>query len=162
MLVVIAVGSVLLGIAAGLLVLLMGVEQSSRESLRQQVTLANLAVQFRRDVGGCTRVLPPDAKPQGSAGWRFEEPGGAIVQYRVQGTSLIRALLKGGVTREQEAYQLPQDAQVSLEMSAARAPAIVSLLITAPRSKPTQSAPRAVEIDAALGADRTLSGLTEE
>ena len=54
---VIAVGSVLLGIASGLLVLLMGVEQSSRESLRQQVALANLARQFRSDAGGCIRIL---------------------------------------------------------------------------------------------------------
>ena len=150
MLVTIAVGSVLLGIASGLLVLLMSVEQNSRDGLRQQVTLANLATQFRRDAGGCTRFA------EGSPGWRFEQPEGTVVQYRVQGTSLIRVLMQDGVAREQEAYQLPDDAQVSLELSTARGPAIVRLLMAAPQGKPTRGPPRAVEIDAALGADRAL------
>jgi type II secretory pathway component PulJ len=192
MLVVIAVGSVLLGIASGLLVLLMSVEQSSRESLRQQVALANLAGQFRRDVRGCTRMLPPDGKttsprfpgrvgqareasagppsgahsgpalargalvPPYSAGWRFEAAEGTIVQYRVQGTSLIRVLVNRGVVLEQEAYQLPEDAQVSLEISATHGPAIVSLLIAMPKGKPARGAPSAVEIDAAMAADLAL------
>jgi hypothetical protein len=170
----------------------MGLEQNSRESLRQQVTLADLARQFRCDVRGCTRVLPPDGKttspqfpgrvgqarqasagppsgthggpplaqgelvPPYSAGWRFEGPEGAVVQYRVQGSSLIRVLVTQGVVREQEAYQLPEDAHVSLEQSDAREPAIVSLLITTAQGKPTRGATRAIEIDAALGADRTL------
>jgi hypothetical protein len=154
--VVIAVGSVLLGIASGLLVLLMSVEQSSRESLRQQVTLANMAGRFRRDVRNCTRVLPPDTKQQGLREWRLEASEGTVVKYRVEGTSLVRVLVDRGVAREQEAYQLPEDAQVSLEPSAARGPAIVSLLIATPPGKPTRGAPRAVEIDASLGADRTL------
>ncbi len=162
---VIAVGSVLLGIASGLLVLLMGVEQSSRESLRQQVALANLARQFRSDAGGCIRILgrvgqarqasagppsgthggpslaPGELVPPYSAGWQFEEPEGTIVRYRVQGNSLIRVLVDRGVVREQEAYQLPEDAQVSLEQSDAREPAIVSLLITTPPGKRVQNAP---------------------
>ncbi len=155
MLVVIAVGSVLLGIASGLLVLLMGVEQASRELLRQEVALASLADQFRRDVWGSTRLLPADGKTN-SPGWRFEAAEGTVVQYRVQGTSLIRAVLDGGVAREQEAYQLPGDAQVAIEPPAVRGPAIVSLLITTPQGKPGRGSPCAVEVDAALGADRTL------
>jgi prepilin-type N-terminal cleavage/methylation domain-containing protein len=173
LLAVIAVGSVLLGIACGLLALLMGIEQSSQESLRRQVTLANLARQFRSDAGGCTRVAegessifvgrklglsptPGNAKRKASPGWRFEAPEGAVVQYRVQGTSLVRVLIVGGLAREREAYQLPEDAQVSLELSAARGPVILSLLITTPQGERVQDAPRAVEIDAALGADRML------
>ena len=177
---VIAVGSVLLGIASGLLVLLMGVEQSSRESLRQQVALANLARQFRSDAGGCIRILgrvgqarqasagppsgthggpslaPGELVPPYSAGWQFEEPEGTIVRYRVQGNSLIRVLVDRGVVREQEAYQLPEEC-ASLAGAVRRPRA--SHRQPVDHDAPGQACPkraRAVEIDAALGADRTL------
>jgi prepilin-type N-terminal cleavage/methylation domain-containing protein len=162
LLVVIAVGSVLLGIACGLVVLLLGIEQSSRESLRQQVALADLARQFRRDVRNGARLLPPDGKPQAASAWRIAAAEGAVIQYRVEGSSLIRALLHGGVVREQQAYQLPEDAQVAIDVSAARGPAIVSLSITTPQGKPIRGSPCAVEIDAALGADGTLLGAAAE
>jgi len=156
LLAVIAVGSVLLGIASGLLVLLMSVEENSRDSRRQQVMLSELAGQFRRDVRRCVRVLPADAKRRGSPEWRLAMPEGTVVQYRVQGTSLVRILTDSGVVREQEAYQLPEEAQVSLELPAAGGPAIVSLLIATPQGKPLRGALHAVQIDVGLGADRML------
>jgi hypothetical protein len=179
MLAVIAVGSVLLGIASGLLVLLMSVEENSRDSLRQQVMLSELAGQFRRDVRRCARVAegdspifvgrklgqspaPAEAKPQGLSAWRLQMPEGTVVQYRVHGTSLIRVLSEGGVVREQEAYQLPEKSQVSLELSAAGGPAIVSLLITSPQGKPLRSVLHAVQIDAGLDADRMLLNGTRD
>ena len=162
MLAVIAVGSVLLGIASGLLVLLMSVEENSRDSLRQQVMLSELAGQFRRDVRRCAHVLPADAKPRGLSEWRLAMPEGTVVQYRVQGTSLIRVVTDSGVVREQEAYQLPEKSQVSLELSAAKGPAIVSLLIATPEGKPLRGTPHAVQIDAGLGADRLLLNGTRE
>ncbi len=159
LLAVIAVGSVLLGIACGLLVLLMGVQQSSRESLRQQVTLANLARQFRCDVRGCTRLLPPDARPRVSPAWRFEGPEGTVMQYRLQGSSLIRGSRPWQRGPGARGVPASRNAQVSLELSAPRGPAIVSLSITTPQGKPTRGTTCAVEIDAALGADRTLTGV---
>jgi prepilin-type N-terminal cleavage/methylation domain-containing protein len=157
LLVVIAVGSVLLGIASGLVVLLLSVEQSSRESLRQQVALADLARQFRRDVHSGAQVLLPDGKPQGSAGWRIAAAEGTVIQYRVEGSWLIRALVQGGQARGQEAYQLPEEAHVSLDVSAARRPAVVSLSITTPQGKPSRGGPWAFQIDASLGSDREVS-----
>jgi prepilin-type N-terminal cleavage/methylation domain-containing protein len=173
LMVVIAVASVLLGIASGLVALLLGIEQISRESLRRQVTAANLARQFRRDVRSGVRVAEgdspifvgrklgqsptPDGKPQGSAAWWIETSKGTVIQYRVEGSSLIRALVDHGAVREQEAYQLPEGAHVSLDVSAAQRPALVSLSITTPPGKPIRGAPRVLRVDASLGADREVS-----
>jgi len=98
----------------------------------------------------------PDGKPQGPAAWRIETAEETVVQYRVEGSSLIRALVERGAVREQEAYQLPEDAHVSLDVSAAQRPALVSLSITTPPGKPIRGAPRVLRVDAALGADREV------
>jgi prepilin-type N-terminal cleavage/methylation domain-containing protein len=156
LMVVIGVAGVLLGITSGLAALLLGIEHNSRESLRRQVTAAGLARQFRRDVRSGTQVLPPDGKAQPAAGWRIKTAEGSVIEYRVQGASLVRSVTDRGAVGEQAAYELPADARVGIEVSAAGRPALVSLSITTPRGKPVRGVPCVLRVDACLGADREV------
>ena len=58
MLVVMTVGSVIVGIGVGMLHVLLRTEQTGRDRVHQAGVLARLAEQFRSDVGAAVRQTP--------------------------------------------------------------------------------------------------------
>jgi prepilin-type N-terminal cleavage/methylation domain-containing protein len=163
MLVVMATTAAMLGIALGLLHLLIRLEHGSREEVRQRTTLHRLADRFRRDVHAARQFpalevpRPPGAqgpeREEGTSGWRFSLDDGRAVQYRAEQGQLVRAERAEGDVIAQDSYVLPPHATASIALVGDEAPGIVRLRIV-PEPTPSDATWSATCIDAELGKDR--------
>jgi len=158
-LVVITVGSVMLGVAVAMLHTLMQVQEDSREWLRYHTTLGRLGRQFRCDVHAAVGFQPPEAKPGGDppTPWQLDFKPDRVVRYRVDQRGLIRTEQTGGNLLRREAFWLPDDRAVSIRLQAETRPPIVSLSITSGAGGPGGRRWKPVRIDAVLGRDHRFT-----
>ena len=153
MLVVIAVSTVLLGVAVSVLNLLMRAERSGREHVNRTATVARLADQFRSDVRAALRPIAADGTAKNQ--WQFVLTTDRAVTYRALPKEIERREQIGGKLVRQESYVLPADCSAEIIVHTDSAPATASLVI-AP-SGLASSARREIRMDATLGADHRFA-----
>lgn len=163
---VIAVGTVILGVAVTLLYALLRTEGSARDLVRRGAVLSRLADQFRRDVHAA--IGGGNAEP--APGWQFELGPDWTVSYRIQPGMLVRTEHVDAAVRRQESFALPPGTTASIEIQADSQPTIATLLITPlTEASPTANAPeasgqplgRTIRIDAVLAKDHCVTKRNE-
>lgn len=156
MLVVIGTGGALMGIAVGLLAMLMRLDQDSRDQLRQRTAVHRLADQFRRDVHAADgfAVQSPPGKEGTTPAWQLPLEAGRVVEYRAEPGELLRTEREGDQVLRRESFRLPAGAAVSIDLAGEAAPDIVSLRIARDDNQPPDSTWRGLRVDAALAKDR--------
>ncbi|MCX7428245.1 MAG: type II secretion system protein, partial [Planctomycetia bacterium] len=157
LLAVLAVSSVMLAIAIGLIQTLLRASGVARSDLEEQNSVARLADAFRRDIHAATAFRAGPAKDGNPVEWTFDLGSGRAATYRVESGSLARTVLAGETLESQESFALPGETAVSVEMmpvgkanmvvlsTVSRAPSTGGKLPTAPG--------RAVRVEARLAAD---------
>lgn len=112
LLAVIAVASVLMGLAMTILVMAIQTERLTRQQLRDTAMLARLARQFRDDVHRAGAV---EASAGSEPAWTFPMPGDAKVVYSAVPGAVVRTAWRGGKTAERESFALTRQSQWRIE-----------------------------------------------
>ena len=187
MVVVIAVTTVLMVLAAGLLQTLFRVQQGGRERFQHHASLDRLARQFREDVhaaeglaaegaggpievGQVVQVPPrpsaPDAKktpdplpqdPKKPPRWRLGLPGGRTVQYLVQDETVVRSEREGDKPVSQETFLLPPGAEVEVRLRGDKRPPLAALRVSVNAEAGTSLPPPVLLVEGVLGLDHRFA-----
>ena len=153
MIVVMTIATVIVGLAAAMLHLLLRTERNGRQQMHRSAALARLADQFRSDVHAAAhQPVPDDANP---SCWTFELKAGRNVQYRGQAGQIERVETLGGKIERRESYALPPDATVWIATPANSQPAVATLIVR-------ESSNRDIRIAAVLGKDHRFEKLKNE
>ncbi|NQU24751.1 MAG: prepilin-type N-terminal cleavage/methylation domain-containing protein [Candidatus Nealsonbacteria bacterium] len=158
--VVISVGSVLLGVTVGVFHLLFRMEHTARQYVHQSAVTAQLADRFRRDVHQAVDATVADD----DAGQLTLSPGHTIV-YQPRPGELVRVERIDGADRCRETFSLPPQTTVSMEIADVAGSRLVRLRLVSQGS--SGSAPgRELCIEALLASDhryaRTAVPTTEQ
>jgi type II secretory pathway pseudopilin PulG len=154
-LVVIAVGTVVVGVAVGLIVTLFQIEKKSRQARDGIRTQARLADQFRRDARAAIdfSVAGDSEEPTEKVEWLFQFPTGERVRYGTEDARVDRTELSGDEVVRSESYRLPYGATATMELSNEEPPAVAGLRIQRGRPFGKSGSFRSLRIEALLGAD---------
>jgi hypothetical protein len=112
---VIAATSVLIGLSAGLLRLLMDVERSGDEHLARGMSLGQLGRQFRDDVRAATGVVQREGDEPLKNGITLSLKDGQSVEYQVGEQSVVRFHRSSPRDTQREVFQLPTGVRARLE-----------------------------------------------
>lgn len=152
MVAVLSVGTVVMGVAVGLMLMLLRVERDSRMEVAERAAVNRLADQFRRDVRAADGLTPEGE--DASLAWQLSLEAGRVVEYRSEPGALLRAERADEKVLGRESYRLPALATVSINLVGEEAPGIVRLRITPGGDRPPSSIGQGLAIDAALARDR--------
>lgn len=115
-----AVGSVLVAVAVGLLHALFRVQRDGLQQACQALVLDRLAGQFRQDIHAATRAaaVGPAARAAGKPldPWELQMPGDRRVQYRTEQGGLVRLERQAGRLLSQERFQLPEGTKAEISL----------------------------------------------
>ncbi|GEM_PF-6752926 len=114
---VIAATSVLIGLSAGLLRLLMDVERSGDEHLARGLALVRLGRQFRDDVRAATGIGQREGDEPLENGITLNLKDGQSVEYQVGEQSVVRFHRSSPRDTQREVFQLPTGVRARLEIS---------------------------------------------
>ena len=151
-LVVVTVSTVLLGVAAGVLCLLLRAERGGREHVYRASVVARLSDQFRRDVHAALHTIPADAAEKGQ--WSFAMPDDHVVAYRVVPGEIERRERLGEKLVRRESYALAADSSAEIVVHAGPAPSMASLVIRLPTPAADE---REIHVDAVVGRDHRFA-----
>jgi hypothetical protein len=166
--VVIGVGTVIVGVATGLVCTLMQVEKNSRQRRGEFLRQARLADQFRRDVRAAIELSQPAEEPGPGqpVAWEFRLPAERRVQYRVQDSGIERQELAGEQIVRRETYRLPRGADAAIQLAGDEGTAVASLRITRSGPRHKTNLTQVLRVDALLAADHRFAekpdAVTEE
>jgi prepilin-type N-terminal cleavage/methylation domain-containing protein len=149
MLTAISVGSVLMGIAVSLVIVLLGAEQSGRTHAERSESLRRLADQFRRDVHA---AVGETAGAEDRHGCRLRLADNTSVQYTVGGNGVSREERADSKTVRRESYVLPKEWTAVVAVDRATNPWTFSLTIVPDDA--SLRANREIRIDALFGRDQ--------
>lgn len=145
MLIVLTVGSVLMGVAVGVLHLLLRTEQTGRNRAPQATIVARLAEQFRNDANDAVRQVSDAGKSQ----WQFVLPDNRVVTYQTQSNAVEWSESAVEKTVRRESYVLPSDWSAAIAMHDTAKPPQATLVIS--ERSGIDKAEREVRIKAVLG-----------
>lgn len=157
-------GSVMVGVAVGVLYMLFRMDDVAREHLHQGTVLCRLAEQFRRDVNAATAVSE-DGDDSGTS-WKFVMAAEHTVVYSLEAGGVARTETAAGEKPRRESYRLPSGMAASMRIDKETSATIVSLLVVpvAEGSVAEDAAPpgrREAVFDALLAADHRFENPRE-
>jgi prepilin-type N-terminal cleavage/methylation domain-containing protein len=153
-----SVGTVLMGVAVSVLIVLLGAEQSGRTHFQRSESLRRLADQFRRDVHAA--VGETAAGPEDRPGRRFSLADNASVQYAIDADRVSREQRIGAKVVRRESYTLPKGSTATIAVDRTTSPWMLSLTIMP--KEPAMRPGREVRIDALLGRDHRFAERQKE
>jgi hypothetical protein len=156
-LVLMTIGSTLMGIAVGSLHLLLKMDRNTRQRRQLQASEARLADQFRRDVHAALRMKPGEAPEQSRPIWQLELGADKRIQYQSEPGGLARLEILQGKTTRKEWYPLMESSKVRCDMTSDGPVPIVSLGIASSEEPGSLFPPQALRIDARLGTNHRFA-----
>jgi prepilin-type N-terminal cleavage/methylation domain-containing protein len=163
MLVVITVGSALLGTTVATLVTLHRTNGTFNDDVHSIAAIHLLARQFRDDAHAAINTAALEDK-DGVAGRRFEMAPDHVVAYEFRGGVIDRIETVGGIVQSRDSFFLPTGSVASTAAAANADAGIVALVIVpatppASASVPTRSRYAAMRIEAVLSRDHRFARL---
>jgi prepilin-type N-terminal cleavage/methylation domain-containing protein len=146
---VLTIGSVLMGIAVSLLLVLLRVEQTSRAHVEQSTAVYTLADQFRRDVRAAGRAAADPAEKNHAIALFLT--AGHEVHYSDRGGEVERIETGDGKTIRRESYALPAEWSATVDVVSWARPALAWMTL-APKDAALRTV-RELRIEAAIGED---------
>ena len=151
---VLGASTVVVGVATGLLLMLVRLERGARVEVAERAAVMRLADQFRRDAHAADRLAPSEDDQGAQPAWQFRLQADRVVEYRAEPDALVRVERAGGEVVGRESFGLSELATVSIDSVGDPAPAIVRLSITPGGDRLSTSIGRGLRIDAQLAKDR--------
>ncbi len=155
MLVVITVGSVLLGVTVSVFHLLLRMEGTARQYVYQSAVTAQLVDQFRRDVHRAVDAAAADDD------WQLTFSAGHTIVYRLGPGELVRIERIDGADHHRETFILPPETTVFMKIPDGIGPRLVRLRLV-PQGLAGPVAGREICIEALLASDHRYAKSTEQ
>jgi prepilin-type N-terminal cleavage/methylation domain-containing protein len=152
MIVVMTIGTVLMGIGVTLLAVLLKAEQNGRSHVEHNASLARLDDQFRGDVHAAAVRPAADQKQLGV--WQWTLADGHAVKYACKPGVVDREEWDENKIIGRDSFYLPKDASATIAVEAKGAAACVRLVVIL--AEPPAADGREIRIEALLGRDRRL------
>jgi prepilin-type N-terminal cleavage/methylation domain-containing protein len=149
MIVVITVGSALVGIAVTMLAALMRAENRGQGRAAETASLIRLADQFRRDAHAATSLPAPDGQKAGT--WKLDLAGGRSVEYAAEPGAIVRRERTVAKAVCEESFALPENYAATIASSNNAGQTTVTLVV-AP-APGTAGAAWQWRVEAVLGRD---------
>ena len=143
----ITVLTILLGLCAGLIRVLLKLDQSGRDAMVASADAARLARDFRTDAHQGTGSTPPTPAPD-RIGWTTTED--ARVSYQIRPHDILREATRAGKVVRRELYRLPSRATARFEATTAAGPVLLSIVMDR-EAHPASGFAAADRIDAEFG-----------
>lgn len=153
--VLISLVTLLLGLAAGMIHLLLKLDRGVRSSAETAADMARLAADFRRDAHAASTT---EADPKSLEALTLQLDGGRTVEYLVRTNDIVRTLRQGEKVRHYDQYRRPSKATVRLEVAKEGPIRLARLVINQPVNGKDNSLYRDYRIDAVLGKDARRIG----
>jgi len=150
--VVMTVGAMMLGVAVGLLAMLLRTECAARDHLYHCTVLGRLADQFRRDAHAANA-----GNVDGPQRMQLELALNRTVTYHRRPGRIVRVEQVGQTAERRESFALPPAATASFEVHIDTTPTIASLAITRTTGESGQLPSATLRIDAVLGSDHRFT-----
>jgi type II secretory pathway component PulJ len=109
------IGFVLLGFGVRMLVLVLRLDRSETTRLQEEMSLDQLARQFRNDVASATPSPLPSKDDLGRGRLDLARASGIVVRYRVEKDALLRTESLGDESRGRNQYRLASRANPRIE-----------------------------------------------
>jgi hypothetical protein len=148
----------MLGLCAGMIHLLLKLDQAGRASSDLAADLARLARDFRADAHA---ALPVDPTDQPHQQIKFSIAGGKTVEYLVRPGDILRTLREGEKVRHFDLYRRPPKAAVSIEVTREGSLPFASLVVDRPPNGVDDSLYHELRIEAELGKNQRLTPRAE-
>jgi hypothetical protein len=158
MIVVITIVTVMLGLCAGMIHLLLKLDRAGRTSSDLAADLARLARDFRADAHAASTVEPA-GQPLSSIKLTLE--AGKTVEYLVRPSDLLRTLREGDKVRHYDVYRRPPKSAVSIELTREGSTTFAGLVIDRPPNGVDDSLYSNLRIEAEIDKDRRLTRRSE-
>ncbi len=151
---VVTITTVMLGLCAGMIHLLMKLDRSGRSTANEAADLARLARDFRADAHASA---PVDPSSRSDEKLTLTLDQGRSVEYLVRPADMLRTLREGTKVRRYETYRTPARSRVRMEISGDGPGSFATLVIDRPADGQDDSLYRDYRIEAELGKDRRLA-----
>ncbi len=158
LMVVVTVVTVLLGLCAGMIHLLLKLDHAGRYSSELAADLTRLAHDFRLDAHEAT-PLDPTSSPLDSL--KLPLGGGRTVEYQVRPGDIVRTLREGGKVRHHDLYRRPARSTVHFEVAREGSRPFATLRIDRPPNGIDDSVYDDFRIVGELGKDQRRNGRVE-
>ena len=160
---VISAVSIVLGLCAGLIHVLLRLEKGERTHLGETGTIARLAQQFRKDVHAATRATLDPIDERGGARLDVATPTDRTIDYRAGERSIVRTQHHGDEVERRETFSLPSCPEPRFLKSEGGGG--VWLILSLPRGAGPETGPKGLRhnfrIEALMGRDHHGSPSTE-
>ena len=151
LLVLITAMTVMLGLCAGMIHLLLKLDRVGLTASDEAADMARLGHDFRADA----HAAPPEG-PRTKTDDKFTltiAPGQAV-DYEIRPGDILRTARDGDKVRRRETYRRPERSSVRFELTTDGPSPIASLIIAGERGENESRPGREFRIDAAIGLDR--------
>ncbi len=153
-LVLISVMTVLLGLCAGTIRLLMKLDRAGRSARDQAADIRRLSEDFRADAHA---ALADPPRPEAGDRLSLALPGGRAAEYQGRPASIVRTVREGDRVRRTETYRRPPKTTLRFEVAAEGSKPMAALIIDPAPGSGDESPDRDWRIEAELGKDRRFS-----
>jgi type II secretory pathway component PulJ len=158
-LLVVGAVSLVLGLCAGLLHVLLRLDRTGRAHLVETTTVGRLARQFRQDVHAATRAKPVAGADGPLSNLELAFPEDRIVAYEAREHALVRTQNHGAEVERRETYTLPFRREPRFLVRDDEGKVWVSLRL--PRGAESDTGPKSLrhdlQIEALAGRDHRLT-----
>jgi prepilin-type N-terminal cleavage/methylation domain-containing protein len=113
LLVVITVGTLMLGMCVGTIHLVLRLDRGGRAQVSDRMARARLAQYFRADVRAALRTEPATGRVQKLTLFLPEE---RVVEYRIEPRRVLRVRTEAGTLKNQDAFPLPRKCEAHFEL----------------------------------------------
>ncbi len=153
-LVLISVMTVLLGLCAGTIRLLMQLDRAGRAARDQAADVRRLSADFRADVHASTSTTPP---PEGGDRLVLPLPAGRTAEYLGRATTIVRTIREGERVRRVESYRRPPRSTLRFEVAKGNPRPLATLILGPEPGGDSEPLRRGCRVEAELGKDHRFS-----
>ena len=146
------VGSAVFGISVQFLKLTMQSTEGARDRVAATESFARLAERFRADAHAAREVAVSEQTDK-PARWVMRLVGDERVEYEPRDGQVLWTKFRGEKVAARDAFLLPGQARVRIELEPKDKPAVASLLVKIGADRADESAGQLLRIDASIGRD---------
>jgi prepilin-type N-terminal cleavage/methylation domain-containing protein len=151
MLVVITVGSLMLGLCVGTIHMILKLDRGGRTQVTERAARARLAQYFRADVRAALRTEPATGRSERLSLFLPEQ---RVVEYKIEPGRVLRVRTEAGTLKNRDAFSLPRKSVARLEVED-RAGRTFAGLVVEDQERATPSTARAGQfrVEGVVGKD---------
>lgn len=155
------IGSAVFGISVQFLKLTMQSTEGARDRVAATETFVRLSERFRADAHAAREIAVSEQKDK-AARWIMRLEGDERAEFEPRDEQVLWTKYQGEKVAARDAFLLPEQARVRIELEPKDKPDIASMLVKIGADRDDGSAGQLLRIDAAVGRDLRFAGRDAE